>query len=177
MKWSALALAVVAFLLAGCGSGAGTSSELTAASVSPATVARQKQEADAICTQMVIEAHRLGRKALTIDPSRYDSTLEFTTEALIAPALPVVEQSARELREVRGEGGEPQLDGYVGMFDPILSLLEKRVRAGRAGESEEAHAIEVQLIELGQIQQTLANQAGLNACKVSLVSAFAHSQS
>jgi hypothetical protein len=176
MKRTAVALIVAAFLLAGCGSGGGSSGESTAASVSPAAAKRQKKEANAICTRMVTEAHRLGTKALAIDTTRYESTIEFTTEALIAPAVPVIERSARELREVRGEGGEPHLDAYVAIFDPILSLLEERIHAGRQGDTEEAHQIETQLIELGQVQEALAKEAGLPACEVSLVGAFAHAK-
>ena len=175
MKWTtvAVSLAVVASLLGGCGSGGGSSSATTAASIPAADVARQTREADAICKRMVVDAHRLGREATSRDPSAYGDTLDFTTEALIAPAVPVVERSARELRAVRGTGGVPQLDAYVAMFDPILSLLVERVRAGRRGDSQQAHEIEEQLIEFGGIQKTLAKEAGLKACTVDLIGSFA----
>jgi hypothetical protein len=175
MKWTtvAVALAVVASLLGGCGSGGGSSSVSTTASTPAADAARQAREADAICTRMVVDAHRLGRKARTVDPSEYADTLDFTTEALIAPALPVIERSARELRAVRGMGDKPQLDAYVGMFDPILSLLIERVKAGRHGDTQQAHEIEEQLIEFGAIQKTLAKEAGLKACTVDLIGSFA----
>jgi hypothetical protein len=170
----AVALVVVASLLVGCGSGGGPSSSTgsVTTSLSASEIARQKQEAEAICGRMVVDAHHLGQKAGGVDASKYKSTLEFTTEALIAPALPVIERSARELREVKGEGGERHLDAYVGMFDPILSLLIERVRAGRDGDGDKSHEIEEQLIELGGIQQQLAEEAGLKACTVDLVGSF-----
>lgn len=175
MKRTAVALAVVACLLSGCGSGGGTTGESTVTAISPAKVKRQKHEADAICTRMVADAHRLGRKARSTGVDGYDSTLQFTTEGLIAPALPVVERSARELRVVTTGGDEPRLDAYVAMFDPILSLLIERVRAGRQGDGEQAHELEEQLIELGGIQRTLAKEAGLKVCTVDLVGSFATS--
>jgi hypothetical protein len=170
-----LALLVCAALLAGCGSGGGDSTaEATAPTVSAKDAARQRREAEAICTRLVGDAHSFARHAFD-ELSKYPNTLEFTTEALIAPALPVVERSARELREVRGEAADPQLSAYVAMFDPILSLLEERVRAGRRGDGNEAHQIEDQLIEFGAIQENLAREAGLKICAVSLVGAFAKS--
>jgi hypothetical protein len=175
MKPTVVALFVVACLLAGCGSGGGTSGESTVAAIPPAKAKRQKQEADAICTRMVTDAHRLGRRALSAGVGGYDSTLEFTTEGLIAPALPVVERSDRELRAVTAGGGEPRLDAYVAMFDPILSLLIERVRVGRQGDAEQAHELEEQLIELGSVQKTLATEAGLKVCTVDLVGSFTSS--
>src|ERR1700759_3256878 len=165
-----LALLVGAALLAGCGSGGSTTSEATAPTVPAKVAARQRGEAEAICTRMVGAAHRFPRHAFD-DASKYPSTLEFTTEALIAPALPVVERSSRELREVRGEAADPQLSAYVAMFDPILSLLEERVRGGRRGANNEARQIEDQLIKFGEIQERLAREAGLKICAVSLVGA------
>jgi outer membrane murein-binding lipoprotein Lpp len=176
MKRIAAALVVVACLLAGCGSGGGTTGATTTAStISAAAAKQQKGEADAICTRMIAEAHRLGRKALAAGVGEYDNTLEFTTDGLIAPALPVVERSVRELRAVTTEAGEPQLDGYVAMWDPILSLLIERVQAGRQGEGEQAHQIEEQLIELAGIQKDLAKEAGLKVCTVNLIDSFTSS--
>ncbi len=176
MKRTAVALFVVAAcMLAGCGSGGGTTGESTVAAIQPAKANRQKHEADAICTRMVADAHRLGRQARNEGVEGYESTLEFTTEGLIAPAVPMVERSARELRAVTDGGGEPRLDAYVAMWDPILSLLIERVRSGRQGDAEQAHELEEQLIELGSVQKTLAREAGLKVCTVDLVGSFASS--
>lgn len=173
MKRSATALVVVACLLAGCGSGGGTTGDVTTATtISTAAAKQQRREADAVCTRMVAEAHRLGRKALSVGVSDYNSTLEFTTDGLIAPAVPAVERSVRELRAVTAEGGEPQLDGYVAMWDPILSLLIERVQAGREGDADGAHQLEEQLIELAGIQKRLAREAGLKVCTVNLIGSF-----
>jgi hypothetical protein len=173
MKSTTIALVVLASILAGCGSGGGSSTgATTTTSVPAATAAHQGREAEAVCAKMVNNATRLGKKAFAIDPSRYASSLEFTTEALIAPSLPVVEGSARELRAIIITGAEPKLGAFVNLFDPILALLQDRVRAGRQGNSEEAHEVEQQLIELGQIQRTLAKEAGLKSCDVDFVGAF-----
>lgn len=168
---------LVVLAMVGCGSGGsdgGTSVDSTAAAApSTALAARQAREVEAVCTRMAAEAGRLGRKVLaSTDTGEYASTLEFTTEALIAPALPVVEARAAELRAIRGAAAEPQLSAYVNLFDPILALLEDRLQAGRQGDSEEAHELELQLIDLGQIQHALAGQAGLKGCDVDLVGAF-----
>jgi hypothetical protein len=172
MKRTAAALVVVACLLAGCGSSGETTGEATAPTVSSAEAQQQRRETDAVCTRMVAEAHRLGRKALSVSPGDYESTLEFTTDGLIAPALPSLEKSVRELRAVTAEGGEPQLDGYVAMWDPILSLLIERVQAGREGDIDGSHQLEEQLIELAAIQRRLAKEAGLKVCTVNLVGSF-----
>jgi hypothetical protein len=173
-----LVLALVALLavlgVVGCGSGGGSSTDGTvAAAPSTAVSTRQAREVEGVCRRMAAEAGRLGRKVLaSTDAAEYESTLEFTTEALIAPALPVVEARAAELRAIRGDAAEPQLSAFVNLFDPILALLEDRLRAGRQGDSEEAHELELQVIDLGQIQHALAEEAGLKGCEVDLVGAF-----
>lgn len=159
--------------IAGCGSGGATSTEVTSAAPTAAAATRQVREVEGVCRRMAAEAGRLGRKVLaSTDVGEYESTLEFTTEALVAPALPVVEKRAAELRAIRGDAAEPELSAFVNLFDPILALLDDRVQAGRQGESEEAHELELQLIDLGQIQHALAKEAGLKGCEVDLVGAF-----
>jgi hypothetical protein len=179
-----LVLAFVALLtalaLVGCGSGGSGDEASTggtaAAAPSPAVSNRQAHEVEKVCTQMAAEAQRLGRKVLaTTHSDEYESPLEFTTEALIAPAVPVIEARAAELRAIRGAAAEPQLSAFVNLFDPILSLLEDRLRAGRQGDSDAAHKLELQLIDLGQVQHALAEEAGLKGCEVDLVGSFSQS--
>jgi len=169
----ASAALIAVLVLAGCGSGGGASTTATGAAPPAAVATRQAREVESVCKRMTAEAGRLGSKVLaTTDVGEYESTLEFTTEALIVPALPVVEARAAELRAIRGAAAEPKLSAFVNLFDPILALLQDRVQAGRQGESEEAHQLELQLIDLGQIQHALAEEAGLKGCEVDLVGAF-----
>jgi hypothetical protein len=173
MKRIAVASIVIASIVAGCGSGGSDSgSTATSAAVPAATVARQEREAEGVCSKMAVAATHLGTKAHAVDPTSFESSLEYTTEALIAPSQPVVERAARELRAILGSQADSNLTAYVNLFDPIAALIEDRVRAGRANNSQEAHEIELELLELSRIQQTLAKEAKLKSCQVDLIGAF-----
>lgn len=100
------------------------------------------------------------------------SPLVMTTERLIKPAIPVVEARSRQLRALKPEADSVEFDSYVDLFDPILALLRERAAAGDAGDANQAHEIELQLIDLTALQGRLAHDAGLDSCDVDFINTF-----
>lgn len=174
MRSAILAATLAVLALAGCGGDEETPP--------PATGAEGKQvpqasfdyvkPAEAICVDMIAEAKRLGAALQKKDEFPSDP-LKTTTRYLIAPAIPVVEASARRLRALEGESSTPEFEAYVDVYDPILALLRERVEAGEAGERERAQDLEAQTLDLALLQQQLARVAGLDRCDVDFVQAFA----
>jgi len=99
--------------------------------------------------------------------------LELTTENLIKPAIPIIEGSSRRLRALKPQAQSISFDAYVNFYDPIVALLHERVEAGEVGDPSRAHDLELQLIDLSAVQRRLAREAGLRACDVDFIQAFA----
>ncbi len=178
-KVFALTLMALALAVAGCGGG---DEETTTAAPpvqgerppskqndSPPSSAYVKR-AEAACADMVAEAKRLGqafqqRKNFPSDPLQ-------TTTQLMAPAIPVLATSAKRLRALGDESGNPDFEAYVGIYDPILALLRQRIEAGEAGDRERAQDLEAQLLDMVALQRQLAAAAGLAECDVDFIEAF-----
>lgn len=173
-----MTVVALALAFAGCGGG---EDETTA----PATTARAEQppreqdppsssayvkRAEAVCAEMVAEARRLGKAVQEQD--RFPSDPLQATTSLIAPAIPIVAASAKRLRALEDESGDPDFEAYVNVYDPILALLRQRVEAGEAGDPERAKDLELQLLEMIELQRQLARTAGLDGCDVDLIMAF-----
>ena len=165
---------LLALFVVGCGGGSegGTSAGAVGAGArggapSPGAVAA----ADAICVQMIARSGRLGDE-LSAETHSGSGALALTTQ-LMKPAIPIVETSSRRLRELKREAVSSGFDAYVNLFDPILALLRERIAAGEAGDATQAHDLEQQLVEMIDLQRSLAKQAGLEACDVDFIKAFA----
>jgi hypothetical protein len=173
MKRTILAATLVALAFAGCGGGSGGASDTTqGGGETEATPSKgYVRKADAICSRMVTDAARMGTELR--DGSEHPSNpLAMTTKKLIEPAIPIVEESSRQLRALKPRAKSVSFESYVNVFDPIMSLLRGRVEAGNAGEGSRAHELELQLIDLSALLRSLARRAGLQACDVDFIQAF-----
>jgi hypothetical protein len=173
MKPTILAGMLLTLVIAGCGGGGASSDTTVAAERSPS--AKSVVAAEAICSQLIARAGRMGAEfSSSADPSEGTSgALELTTKKLIEPAIPILEGSSRQLRALKPQARSANFDAYVNLFDPILALLHERVEAGEEGDTNRAHELELQLIDLSALQRGLARKAGLKTCDVDYIQTFA----
>lgn len=168
-----LAIAAVT-LLAGCGEDEKTASPPPptqappeATTADPAYAAR----ANSICARALAQTRQLGREFRNAkNPG--EGPLDATTELLIKPGIAIREQMADRLRAL-----PPPTEGadlvavYVELFDPLETLSYERLRAGRAGDAEEAARFELLMLELAEEQMAAARLAGLDTCAANFVNA------
>ncbi len=171
MSRAILAAALIAILLVGCGGDAETTSP-SAATATPAGAdnAASAAQAEQICAEMVAESRRMGARFRRLGEVNVNA-LTLTTRELVAPALPILERNAGRLRALQ-PGAGVEFGSYVALFDPILSVVRKRVEAGEAGDSTRAHRLELVLIDLSNLQRSLAREAGLETCDVDFIRTF-----
>jgi hypothetical protein len=177
VKRFAATLALLALVLSGCGGGSDTTAH--EAATPPRSDASQHRSrayvaaADRICAGMVAASRRfavrLGRSS-----DRGLSALALTTRALIEPALPPLERSARRLRAVAARSDDLAFQSYVSLYDPIIAVVRDRAAAGEAGDATRAHALELQMLDLSNLQRKLAQEAGLKTCDVDFIHTFAN---
>jgi hypothetical protein len=160
MSWraaAAIAAGLAALALAACGGGGGDTASGPKASA--ATLAR----ANAICRDFVRETRELGKGALANPPS---STLELTTERLVRPSIPLLENAAARMQALEPAAHDPLFSLYADLFDPAIVLAEKRLAAGRAGDLAESKQLEDALGNLAEEQRRAARLVGLRNCDV-----------
>ena len=167
-----LALLAVA-LLAGCGEGGETTAPAPTQAQAEATAAdpAYATKADAICRRALAETHQLGQR-FSQSASAGESLLDSTTALLVAPGIEIRKQMADRLRALPPpEEGAEAVAAYVELFDPLEALSYERLRAGRAGDLEEASRFEGLMLELAREQTAAARLAGLDACAADFVKA------
>ena len=158
----AMAIACVLGMLAGCGGG-GAGGEGQAA-LSPPTVAK----ADATCRYFRRETVKLGKGvlALPLDP------LHITVEHLVRPGIPLVQRVARRQQALAAHSRNRQFKIYAELFDPIVVLLQERLRGGEAALRQKLAAdprgqhLDDLLAGLGREQRLAARAAGLRDCGI-----------
>jgi len=156
-----LALAAAVLVLAGCGGGAGSTDE---AALSPQTVAK----ADATCRYFRRETVKLGKGvlALPLDP------LHITVEHLVKPGIPLVRRVARRQQALVAHSHNREFEIYAELFDPIIVLLQQRLRDGEAalrrklGVDPGSQRLDNLLAGLGREQRLAARAAGLRNCGI-----------
>jgi hypothetical protein len=147
-------------LLAACGGdggGAGTEARL-----SPKTMAK----ANATCRYFRREAHQLGQGVLSLPLE----PLALTVEHLVKPGLPLVRRVARRQQALARQAADSQFTTYAALFDPIIVLLQQRLRSGEAALRKklavdpEGQHLDDLLGDLGEEQRLAAHAAGLRDC-------------
>lgn len=175
MNRAIILAATVALLLALAGCGGGGSDATGEWSPNNSSPERSKGEyvtkADRICSAMAVDARRMGDRFRALTGVKVRA-ITLTTQRLVKPALPVIERSARRLRALEPEAASIDFESYVSLYDPIASIVRERIRAGEAGDSNGAHKLELILLDLSDIQQRLAREAGLQACDVDFIQVF-----
>lgn len=151
-------------LLAGCGDGGN-------GEPAPRASAAVLERADANCRQVRREALALARRAFAgdIDLSRA------ATERIVRPSIPLLEGFAsRQQRLARGTG-DPELELYARLFDPIIVLVEERLRSGEESDSplnEASRGFELLAGTVADEQREAARAAGLRDCAIDLEQAL-----
>jgi hypothetical protein len=166
---------LIALLLSGCGGSSETTAQESPAQPRAATEAGSRDyvaAADRICAEMIADSRRMGARFARLS-SPGISALALTTRELVEPALPVLERSASRLRALAGKTKNLALESYVSLYDPIVTVVRGRVEAGKAGDATRAHALELQMLDLGELQRKLARDAGLKTCDVDFIQTFA----
>jgi hypothetical protein len=159
-----------AIVLAGCGS---SSTETTAAPSIPAgrgmasspERAAYVQDAEAICRRSVARTRALGSRLPQIVSSA-PSPQQGITNGLVGPGIAILSQEAASLRNLDPAPASPALATYLGLFDPILALARQRLQAGRAGDPEGAHRLELLIAGLSEEQSAAARRFGLRTCSI-----------
>jgi hypothetical protein len=169
-------VALVALLLGGCG---GDSTTTVSEAPGDASTAESGDRAyvaaaDHVCAGMIAESRRMGTR-FTNQPAGQGDALTLTTRELVEPALPILERSAGRLRALEGRANSLALKSYVALYDPIIAVVRDRVEAGEAGDATRAHALELQMLDLSEIQRQVAHEAGLKTCDVDFIHTFATS--
>lgn len=156
---------IVAVLLGSCGGGSGAATDSSADAASQ----RALGKAEANCKLMLREVRQLAKGVLS---SGYKNNLQLTTEGFAKPGMRVARRTARRQRALAAAIDDPHYDVYVGLFDPIIVLAEKRVRAGRAEDLAAVINLQERLTTLGIEQQLAASAAGLPACEINFLEAM-----
>jgi hypothetical protein len=173
-----VALIACAFLpvwLTACGGGGGSSSTGTAPSIDsgqslPSGVAAQ---ANANCRELVARTKALTHGVFF----RYPSVLEATTEGIVRPGIPLMEQTARKQRALSQGADNPAFDRYVELFDPLIVIGQQLLTTGRAHDTEGARRLEGLLVGIGVEQRQAARAARLADCEVDFTRVVIHSGS
>ncbi|HEX4668651.1 MAG TPA: hypothetical protein VH275_01580 [Solirubrobacterales bacterium] len=163
-------------LLGGCGGGSETAAE-DATQPQGAGEAGDRAyvaAADRICAGMVADSRRMAAHFSNL-PNLGLRALTLTTRELVEPALPILERSAARLRALEGAAKSLPLESYVSLYDPIIAVVRERAKAGEAGDATRAHALELQMLDLSDLQRRLAREAGLKTCDVDFIHTFATS--
>jgi len=169
---AALALLALVASIAGCGGDSET--EATSAKADPAIVAK----ADANCRQLRREVVKLARDAFSGAPDP-----GVVTARLVRPTLVVLESFARRQQRLARSSGNPELQLYAQLFEPIIVLAHQRVQAGRqytAGVTEAstvARGYENLMSTVAEEQRETARRAGLEACSIDFIRVLTHSLS
>lgn len=174
MRRSLPIFALLALALVGCGGGG-------ADETAPSTTPRRGEShayvapADRVCAGMTADSRRMAAEFARYPNEEGLPALLLTTRQLIEPALPVLERSGRRLRALQKAGGSVAFGSYVALYDPIVAVVRDRVEAGEAGDATRAHALELQMLNLSDLQRQLAREAGLKTCDVDFIHTFATS--
>jgi hypothetical protein len=166
---------LIALLLSGCGGGSETTVQEPPAQPRAATEPGNRAyvaAANRICAEMTAKSRRMGARFARL-PNPGIGALALTTRELVKPALPVLERSASRLRALEKKTNNLALESYVSLYDPIVAVVRSRVEAGEAGDPTRAHALELQMLDLGSLQRQLAREAGLRTCDVDFIQTFA----
>jgi hypothetical protein len=153
----AAASVLLALSLAACGGGDDGAPAETR--VPAAVLAR----ANAICAGFLHETRQLGRRALANPPS---TTLELTTERLVAPSIPLLESAAKRMQALEPKANSSLFDLYADLFDPAIVLAQKRLTAGRDGDLAKSKSLEDALSSISREQRQAARIVGLPRCDV-----------
>lgn len=177
MSRAILVAVLTASLFAGCG---GDSEQSTPEPPADARAAGETDshayvpEAERICAGLIAKSRQMGAEFREIPQVGVDA-LTLTTRELVKPAVPILESNARKLRTLQA-GASVAFDSYVALFDPIVSVVRERVRAGEGGDGERAHELELVLSDLSNLQRSLAREAGLRTCDVDFIQAFSSAE-
>lgn len=173
MRRSLPIFVLLALLLVGCGEGSEETTQTTTAQKgeSRAYVAA----ADRICAGMIADSRRMAAEFSRYPNDEGLRALTVTTRELVEPALPVLERSGRRLRALERSTDSVPFGSYVALYDPIVAVVRDRVEAGEAGDETRAHALELQMLDLSDLQRRLALEAGLKTCDVDFIRTFATS--
>jgi hypothetical protein len=156
----ALAAAAALLLLAACGGGDQSTQAQT--ELTPRTVAR----ANATCRYFRRQAHELGQGVLSLPLE----ALPLTVEHLVKPGIPLVRRVAKRQQALARQAADPQFTTYADLFDPIIVLLQQRLRSGEAALRKklavdpDAQQLDDLLADLGEEQRLVAHEAGLRDC-------------
>ncbi len=124
----------------------------------PPAVAAQ---ANANCRDLVREAKRLSTGVV----DRYHHSFESLT-AIVTQGIPIVERVASRQRRLAQAAHDPAYDRYVQLFDPIIVLLQERLRAGDAQDVNQSRRLNGLITGLSVEQKQAARDAGLTGCNV-----------
>ena len=168
---TALLAAVIAvgLALSSCGGDDTTTVTETVASGGDSLPVAVAASADRNCRQMLREVRRVGRRASEGD---YRTALELTIEGYTAPGLRLIKRLARRQEALQPAAADPRFDLYVDAFDPIITLGEQGLRAGRAEDVARVVQLRDLLTGLGADQRQLARRAGLQGCDVDFLNAL-----
>lgn len=166
---------IVALLpLTGCGDdandvpSAGSSSTIETGD-DATSMARYAARAEGVCRRARGEIRAIGRR---LEPGGSDP-ITLTTEGFVAPAVGVLGRFAARLRAIRPRPADPDLQAYLDYFDPILELVQQRLRTGRSRDLDQARRLEVLLFDLFEGQRALAQRLGLGGCDADFVAVLA----
>jgi hypothetical protein len=168
-------LALLAFVLFGCGGGSDTTAQNAATQPPDASQPGDRAyvpAADRVCAAMIADSRQLAVRFTRFSEQGLTS-LTLTTRGLVEPALPPLERSARRLRTLAAKSDNLAFQSYVALYDPIISVVRDRAAAGEAGDATRAHALELQMLDLSDLQRKLAREAGLKTCDVDFIRTFA----
>jgi hypothetical protein len=171
-------LLLAIFFIAGCGSSDSSTTReepVVKGDEPPARLdLRLAAQVEGVCRNTRVEIDGVSRRlAREIGNS---SGPDAIGEALVAPGIRILRKEASQLEELPGVSGSPQLETYVGLFEPIIELAELRLEAGRAQEPERNRSLELLIAGLTEEQVTIARELGLDACSVGFTEALGGQQ-
>jgi hypothetical protein len=143
--------------LAGCGGGANDSGKRA----SDAVLAR----ADVNCRELRRDIVELGRGAFTGSTN----LAEAATQRIVKPSIPLLEDFALRQQRLARDSGDPKLQLYARLFEPIVVLAHERLRSGEESNSPlnaAAKGFEILTTSVVDEQRQVAKEAGLSACAI-----------
>jgi hypothetical protein len=178
-----LAALIAAAAIGGCGKSAGTGSEpqaqgahrSTAQAETAAERATYTSHAERICQGSVREARGL-RVSLPNAISHSFSAEEGITKGLVEPGIEILSRESRQLRGLEPRPASASLERFLGLFEPIVTLSQQRLKAGEDHNLQRGHQLELLIAGLSHEQTDIAKRLGFKRCGIGFFEALGGSE-
>jgi hypothetical protein len=97
---------------------------------------------------------------------------EVVVNGLIKPGISILSEKAARLRAIEPAPDSPDLEVYVGFYNPIIELSRQLLQATEANDGARSRALELMIADLGDEQADAGRAFGFGSCAVTFTEAL-----